>query len=120
MPVIQNISLAAGDDVDVTFNIDDDTPVDLASAEVEWGVYAQEYGVPSGVALISKTVLSGGGIEVPGSPSDIFVVSVTGADTKTLLHNYYHEAFVRDVNGNKITLTTGVFTVTPTMIASAQ
>lgn len=120
MPVIQNVSLAAGDDVTLTFNIDDDTPIDLSGAEVTWAVYAQEYGVPSGDAVINKSSLSGGGIEIPGSPADIFSVSVLGSDTKSLLRNYYHEAFVKDVNGNKITITVGIITVTPTQIASAQ
>lgn len=120
MPVIQNISVPAGDDIEVTFNLDDDTAIDLNGAVIKWAVYDQTYGIPEGTPVLSKSTDGVDEIDVPGSPSDIFVVKLTGDDTKGMLQNYYHEAYVEDVNGNKNTITTGVFTVTVTKIASAQ
>lgn len=118
MPVIQNISVPAGDDIEITFNIDDDTVISLTSATIRWRVYEQSYGIPDGDVVIDKSTPAD--IEIPGSPADVFVVSLSGEDTKGMLHNYYHEAYVEDVNGNKNTITVGMFTVTPTKIASAQ
>lgn len=120
MPVIQNISVPAGDDVDITFNIDDDTIIDLNGATIVWNVYDQTFGIPEGTPVITKSSAGVDQIDIPGSPADIFVVTLTGDDTKGMLQNYYHEAFVEDVNGNKNTITTGVFTVTVTKIASSQ
>lgn len=118
MPVIQNISIAAGDDLDVTFNLDDDTPIDLTAAQaVRWHIYDQEFGIPVGDALLVCSTQNGK-VTVPGSPTDIFEAHLTSADTDGMLHNYYHEAFVQDVNGNKFTITVGILTVTPTKIAS--
>ena len=118
MPVIQNVSVPAGDDIDVTFTMDADTPVSLPEADIIWRVYDQQYGVAMGDPLIEKKLASG--ITVPGSPLECFVVALAGSDTKGMLHNYFHEAYVKDVNDNKITVTVGVFTVTPTKIASNE
>ena len=119
MAVIQNISVPAGDDIEVTFDLDDDTDIDLNGADIKWNVYEQMFGSPYGDPLISKSVELGN-ITVPGSPSDIFVVEIDGSDTKDLLHNYYHEAYVEDVNGNKNTITVGIMTLKKTMIGRAE
>lgn len=119
MPVIQNISVPAGDDIEITFNIDDTTVIDLNGADIKWNVYEQAYGLPDGAPVIVKATNVADEIDVPGSPADIFIVKLTGEDTKGMLHNYYHEAYVEDVNGNRNTITVGIFTVTPTKIASA-
>ena len=120
MPVIQNISVPAGDDIEITFDLDDNTVIDLDGATITWNVYEQVYGIPDGTPVISKSTSDVDEVTIPGSPADIFVVMLTGADTKGMLHNYYHEAYVEDVNGSKNTITTGIFTVTQTKIASAQ
>lgn len=121
MPVIQNVSVPAGDDIEITFDLDDNTVIDLDQAVIRWNVYETVYGIPveDTDPVISKSTESGGGIDIPGSPADIFNVTLLGADTKGMLHNYYHEAFVEDVNGQRSTITVGVFTVSPTKIASA-
>jgi hypothetical protein len=117
MPVIQNISVPAGDDIEITFNIDDDTVIDLVTATIRWRVYEQAYGIPDGDPVIDKSITEGS-IIYSGSPADEFVVKIIPADTKDMLRNYYHEACVVDVNGQVTTITTGIFTVTSTEIAS--
>jgi hypothetical protein len=118
MPVIQNISLPAGDDVEITFNIDDDTVIDLSGAAIYWYVYPQEYGIPDTETPVLMKSTDLGSIAYTGSPPDEFVVTLLGDDTKDMLRNYYHEACVEDVNGQRTTVTVGIFTVTQTEIAS--
>lgn len=122
MPVIQNISLPAGDNADITFNIDGTNVIDLNGATIYWRVFDHVWGIPEGAAVLSKAtdaLAIDDTIEIPGSPADVFVVPIRADDTKGMLGNYYHEAIVIDVAGNPYTVTTGMFTVTQTKIASA-
>ena len=120
MPIIQNFSVPAGDDVDLTFDIDDDTAIVLSGATIFWNAYEQIQGVPDKTKpVINKSSVSGDGIEIPASPDDIFVVSLVEADTLELLRNYYHEAKIVDANGNHTTVTIGVMTVTETEFRSS-
>ena len=114
MPVIQNFSVAAGDDLEINFVLDADTPIDLDGADIYWNVYEQAYGIPNSDVepVIAKTPSD---ITI-GSPADNFTVFLTEEDTEDLLRNYYHEAHVVDVNGNTTTVTIGIMTVTQTEI----
>lgn len=118
MPVIQNISIPAGDDIELTFDLDNDALVTLNEGTIYWNVYEQSYGIADGVPVLTCSTATE--ILIPASPSDVFIVTLLGSRTKGMLHNYYHEAFIEDMNGQKFTLTTGILTVTPTKIASAQ
>lgn len=114
MPVIQNFSVPAGDDVPVTFVMDPGSGIDINTAEARWRAFQQENGVPLPATspILDKTSLSGGGIELVPSPLG-FIVTFAGADTVDMLRNYYHEAEVTDAAGHS-TLTVGIMTVTQT------
>jgi hypothetical protein len=118
MPIIQNFSVAAGDDLDINFVLDPNSGLDLTGADIYWNVYEQAYGIPdsSTPPVIVKSTPADITI---GSPADNFTVTLIETDTENLLRNYYHEAHVVDVNGNTSTVTVGIMTVTQTEIRSS-
>lgn len=121
MPIREDFSVPAGDDVLLEFTIDADEGVTLDNAEVKWQLYATRLGLPVGPALVEKDTVSGGGVEITDATERTFSVSVNQADTEDLEPGrYYHEAEVTDVIGNKITVTTGILTITPTEIANVE
>jgi hypothetical protein len=113
-PDVQNFSISAGNLFEVTFDFSGVTGLDsLDGYTVYWSAYEETVGVPlAGVsAVITKSSLSGGGIELLDSPSTSCVMTLSGIDTVGLLRNYYHEASIVDAGGNQITPTTGIMTV---------
>lgn len=118
MPIIQNFSIPAGDDVDVNFDVDPDDGASLVGATIYWRVYEQEFGQPiAGADAVLEKVLDDG-IQVTDPDAGQFVVEIAADDTVDMLRNYYHEARIKDVDGNWVTVTTGIMTVTGTEIRS--
>lgn len=118
MAIIDSFSIQAGDNADLLFEIDLEDGITLADSEVYFAVYAQAYGIPDlsgGVVFLKSTIE--GNVTVIGSPGNQFTVSIVPADTVDLLHNYYFEAKVVDINGNNSTVTAGIMCVEPTAIA---
>lgn len=116
MPTTQNFSIPANDDVDLNFDIDPDDGASLVGAVIYWRAYEQVAGLPvAGSDPVIEKVLDDG-IQVTDPDLGKFTVSVNAADTVNLLRNYYHEARVYDVDGNWVTVTTGIMTITGTEI----
>lgn len=114
---IQNFSLAIDNDevvsVLVQSPLSDDT---LDGSSVEWCAYAQASGIPSGEAVIVKTTGSPSGVAILTSPPMTFTIGFEAADTASLdPGNYYHEATVTDVSGNRTTVLSGILTLTETL-----
>jgi hypothetical protein len=117
IPLIQNFSIAAGDVVEIPVLIDPSFALTLDGATIWWRAYEQEYSnpTPDTPAVVTKgTDKSPPDISVPGSPPDTFIFDLLEADTIGLLRNYYHEATVIDVDGNRSTVMVGIMTVLPT------
>lgn len=118
MPIIQNFSVPAGDDVDVNFDVDPDDGASLIGATIYWRVYEQENGLPiAGAEPVLEKVLDDG-IQVTDPDTGKFVVTIDAEDTEDMLRNYYHEARIFDVDSNWVTVTIGIMTVTGTEIRS--
>jgi len=112
MPIIQNFSVAANNDTDVNFDVGPDEGQSLIGTTIYWRAYEQEFGSPIGAAIIQKQTDSG--LQVVDPDFGKFVVELNRDDTVGLLRNYFHEATIVDQNGNKVTVTQGIMTVTDT------
>lgn len=114
MPLIQNFSVAAGDEMIVNIDVDPDEGFTLLNCEIFWNVYQQEHGVPKLDVdpIIEKTLHDG--IDVTNPTASQFAVTLTESDTISLLRNYYHEVTIIDGDGNRTTPTVGIMTVTQT------
>jgi hypothetical protein len=71
------------------------------------------FGVPiESPELILKSSADGG-IGVPGSPDLFFIINMNAVDTALLdLGNYYHEGWVVDEVGNRVTVVYGAMALT--------
>lgn len=119
MPTIQNFSIPANDDVDINFDVDPDDGASLVGSTIYWRAYEQEFGLPvSGVDPVLTKVLDDG-IQITDPDAGQFVVTILADDTVDLLRNYYHEARIKDTDGNWVTVTTGIMTVTGTEVRDA-
>ena len=116
----QNFSVSAANDALVTVTVDTTVPTDtLAGSTIWWEAFAQAHGVPSGSPLITKTNQSGGGgLDILESPAMTFTLQLSNADTALPLGNYYHEAVVIDEIGERVTILSGIMTVTQSLIAN--
>ena len=113
-PVVQNVSIPAGDAADLNFDVDPDDGQTLLGADIYWKVYEQEHGVPKlGVDPVIVKVLDDG-IQITDPDALKFTVAIQREDTVGLLRNYHHEAKIIDPDGNHVTVNYGVFTVTQT------
>ncbi len=116
MPIMQNFSLPAGDAADINFDVDPDAGQTLMGSMIYWEMFEQKHGVPvPGVDPVVRKVLDDG-LQITDPDELKFTVSLQRADTIGLLRNYYHEAKVVDVDGNHVTVTQGVATITQTEI----
>jgi hypothetical protein len=119
MPAIQDFSIPAGNAMDVYFAMDPTDVINIGlDALIRWQVYPQSAGVPDQIdgPLIAKDTVNGG-IDIPGSPAETFVVHLLPGDTAGFYPgNAYHEALVIDANGNPTTVTVGVMTITQTLV----
>lgn len=105
-----NVTIPAGDSASVVLPFD----AVYSGQEIVWALYEQEYGIPDPDAAALLTKLTGGhGVSVLSPPTQ-FAVYLDEADTIGLLRNYYHEATAIDLDGDRVTLVTGIFTVTAT------
>lgn len=116
--LIQNFSVPADNDVQVTLTV---TPPDpLETATVYWNAYEQQFGIPnfdlpspSGTAAVIQKSTLDGSITI-ASPDNTCVIQILAGDTVDLLRNYYHETTLVDGGGNVSTLNCGIMTVTDT------
>ena len=120
--LIQNFSVPAGDDVEVTLEVTPDLEVfTLEESQIFWRVYPQAFGIPiitgSPAALIEKSSNDGSIVVLP-SPPMTAKIKISGVDTSSLLRNYYHETTMIDFVGSRSTLNCGVMTVTQTGISA--
>jgi hypothetical protein len=109
----QNFSVSAGNDVEITLDIDPDDGITLVGANIVWNVYEQKYGQPvAGVdAVIQKSNGVGGTIVVEDPDTQKLKIPLVPSDTIDLLRNYYHEATVIDPDRGTITVAEGIMTV---------
>lgn len=119
MPITENFSVPAGDDVLLDFVVYADEGVTLDGATVKWRAYATRLGLPIDTALIEKQT-GGEGIEITDPAERLFTVALDAADTEALRGRYYHEAEVTDAAGNHETVTVGIMTITRTVIPNVE
>ena len=120
--VNQDFSATAGDAVSPVFTATNSTggALDLSTVtSLDWALMTRDLAV-----LLQKSLASDGGIalvEVQPDGTIIpndgtagrFQVSVLTGETATMLGRLPHVAWIIDATGEKITLATGVFTVSP-------
>jgi hypothetical protein len=117
--LIQNFSVPAANDVQITLNVAPDQNLDtLDNVVIYWRVYPQSFGIPdfdgSPLTLIEKSTLDGS-IALVSSPASMECqIRLLRDDTAYLLRNYYHETTMTDSAGNVSTLNEGIMTVTDT------
>jgi len=112
--IIQNFSVCANNDTDINFDIGPDEGQSLIGTTIYWKAYQQMFGVPVPDTPPVIVKYSDNGLQVTDPDTGKFVVEISHDDTVDLLRNYYHEATVVDENGNIVTVTIGIMTVTPT------
>lgn len=114
-PLIQNFSLASGDDL--TFFVDigpDGAGGSLDGADLHWRVWPQAHGIPdfSGDPLIEKSI--GNGIVVINESAQQLSITIERQDTLLAPANYYHELHLEDIDSLHATPTVGIMTITRT------
>lgn len=109
----QNFSVYAGNNFDITIDIDPDDGITLVGAQIYWKLYEQQFGQPiAGVdPVLSKSNQSGGTIVVTDPVTQTLKIPLESNDTVALLRNYYHETTVVDPDRGEITVATGIATV---------
>lgn len=117
----QNFSMYAGDDFNITVDIDPDDEVTLVGAVITWSAYEQEFGQPVAGAdpVITKNNGVNGTIVVIDPELQRLKVPLEYADTVGLLRNYYHETTVEDPTLGRITVANGFVTILGTENRSA-
>lgn len=116
VPVMQpqNFTIPAGYNEIITFDVDPVVTPSLVDTVVWWRVYEENFGIPTGLAILEKNSLgSPGGIVLIESPLS-FTVELLTADTLALLRNYYHEATILNALNEVIGGGFGIMTVTET------
>lgn len=114
MPIVQNFSIPAGDDTNLNFDVDPDDGVSLVGSTIYWRVFEQVFGLPVAGSEPVIEKYTDNGLQVTDPDEQTFTVELDREDTIGLLRNYYHEATIKDVDGNYVTVTTGIMTVTGT------
>lgn len=111
----QNFSIHANARVVVAINVDPNDEITLVGATIEWNLYAQEFGRPTGSALVSKDNRVDGTIVVADPEEMVFEFPLESSDTRNMAPgNYYHEATVVDVERGNIPVAYGIATVLET------
>lgn len=109
----QNVVIPAGDSLDIVLAVKTEAGVDvpLAGATVRWWMGRSRVSVGDDV-LIKKSI--GSGIAIVGATA---TVSLAPANTDSIPPGtYYHEAEVVFADGSVSTVTTGSFTIGPTIV----
>jgi hypothetical protein len=109
----QNFSVYAGNNFNITLDIDPDDDVTLVGATILWRAYVQEFGQPvAGLdPVISKDNGVGGTVVVTDPVLQKLQIPLVHDDTVNLLRNYYHEATVIDPDRGEITVANGIITI---------
>jgi hypothetical protein len=109
----QNFSVYAGNNTDVTIDIDPDDGVTLVGATITWKVYEQQFGQP--IAGEDPVIEKDNGVEgtivVIDPDTQTLKIPLEYDDTVGLLRNYYHECTVNDAELGEITVANGIMTV---------
>lgn len=113
MPAVnQDVSLPAGNSRRLVIPIKDAAGADavLTGAAVNWWMGRSQWSSDTHI-LIKKSI--GSGITVSGST---VTVALTSSDTALPPGAYYHECSVVFADGSVATVSTGTFTLTPTIV----
>jgi len=111
---IQHFPVSRGNTTSLFFDVNPDDGVSIVGADITWMVYPQAFGVPdTSTVLIFKSV-NHGGIVITDPDQLLFTVFLDPADTDALIGNYYHEATILPRDGEVVTCTVGIMTVTNT------
>jgi hypothetical protein len=111
----QNFSIPAGYNEVITFDVNPAVTPSLLHTVIFWSVYKQQFGIPSGLPILTKSSLASPPPDIVGIDSPLsFTVQMHTADTLVLLRNYYHEASIQNAAGEVIGGSWGIMTVTPT------
>lgn len=105
-----SFSVYAGDNPVLAFSTALGRQIYEGAVQVEWSLYAQSNGVPSGDAILVKELDYGVTVAEDGE-SLSFSVELEMSDTQDLSGNYYHEARVVDQQGKNLTVAVGYLTV---------
>lgn len=133
MPIIENITLQEGNDIILHFDVDAaDLPVvsppvvpTLQGATVYWWLSTQQFGVPGDV-IVMKDNAGIGGVTIVDDVAMTFTVDVSREDIDNLVsagrtsQGYYHEAWMEDSDGNRVTVTKGIVTIEKTLAEGAS
>ena len=111
----QNFSVYAGDGTHVTMDIDPDDEVTLVGAVIEWCMYAQAMGNPTGEPLVRKHNEDGGTLVVTDPDEQQLEFDLEEDDTLDLdPGNYYHETTIRETDSAPVTVAVGIVTLLST------
>lgn len=104
----QNFSMYSGDTkfIDITIVDGNDVPVEITGTTIKWVV---KRNVRSSVNNVLKTTTDG--ISIIDPLVGKFQVKLDPEDTDRLSGEFYHEAELKDVQGNVSTILTGTLTI---------
>lgn len=112
MATTQNISIYAGDDVELNITVYDSAGSALDITGLSAAQWIMKRYAGSTTAEITKTL--GGGVTVVSAADGTMKVSINSADSVSLTSNfYYHELRIQDSNSDYTTVMTGTVTLNP-------
>jgi hypothetical protein len=121
LTIIQDFSVPASNDMDVTFILDPADGISLTDAQVLWSAYGASFAAPVPLPVLivkDSNVIGPDGTEITIVESpETFVVHLFSDDTALAPGNYYHEAEVIDASGNHATVCQGSMTVTLALVS---
>lgn len=116
MSQLYDISVAAGNDLVLSIPLSDEN-IPTSGHEVQWFVFACDFGVPILSPILIGKSTEGSTISWAGSPNSTLAITLSAGDTTDMLGNYYHEAMLMDdASDNRTTLVQGTFTVTQAVL----
>lgn len=109
MLIQQNFSLAAGDDIEISLDIDPDTE-SMIGTDITFRVYDQSAGVPIDDAIITKDLDDG--LQISDPDYGQAVITFLAADTLDLMpKNYAFEITTYDIDDLRTTVAKGIMTL---------
>jgi hypothetical protein len=108
----QNFAIPAGYNEIITFDVNPAVVLSLVDTVIWWRVYNEAFGIPVGDPILSKSSDDG---SIIGYDSPLqFTVQMYSHDTIDLLRNYYHEATIKNAQGETLGGSFGIMTVLET------
>jgi hypothetical protein len=112
MLIRQNFSMAQGDDMTVSLDINPDV-ASLVGCNLTFRVYAQQAAVPIGDPLVTKNLDDG--LQITDPDYGLLLITFEPADTIDLdPGNYCIECTLYDLEGKRTTVTEGIMTLART------